>query len=135
MSQTRPSPFRPSLVVGLEGVLPFTVEMKHCINRFNIPGAEVLSSPQMINEMEWACCMCEDPPTHFLPGYNSVGMTFEIKHLAAARLGDACVAKARILEISGNKLNFEVEVRCGDKLIGQGTHKRAVIQMPTPPPK
>jgi predicted thioesterase len=31
------------------------------------------------------------------------------------------------MEVKGNKLYFDVECRQGDKLIGSGLHKRAIV--------
>jgi predicted thioesterase len=37
------------------------------------------------------------------------------------------VVTSRLTEVNGNKLYFEVECRDGDRLLGSGIHKRAVV--------
>jgi len=37
------------------------------------------------------------------------------------------VVTTRLNEVKGNKLYFEVECRQGDKVIGSGMHKRAIV--------
>jgi predicted thioesterase len=37
------------------------------------------------------------------------------------------VVTSRLIEVNGNKLVFEVSCLMGDKLIGTGTHKRAIV--------
>jgi predicted thioesterase len=38
------------------------------------------------------------------------------------------VVTSRLTEVKGNKLYFEVSCHQGDKLLGSGTHKRAIVQ-------
>ena len=37
------------------------------------------------------------------------------------------VVNTRLAEVKGNKLYFDVECREGDKLLGSGVHKRAIV--------
>ena len=52
-----------------------------------------------------------------------------IKHKAPAFLGDAVRVAARVLEADGRKLRFEVRVTLGEKVIGEGMHRRTVIPL------
>ena len=42
-------------------------------------------------------------------------------------LGATITAQAELLEIDRNRLNFKVEAYEGERKIGEGTHRRAII--------
>ena len=63
-------------------------------------------------------------------GKISVGIEVNIRHLAPADIGATVVAHAELLEVDRNRLNFQVEVFDGDRKLGEGTHRRAVIDLP-----
>ena len=41
--------------------------------------------------------------------------------------GSTVVVTSRLTEVNGNKLVFEVTCHLAEKLIGSGTHKRAIV--------
>ena len=94
----------------------------------HLPGPGVLSTPSMISLMELAC---HEAIRAALPaGQTSVGFEVHVFHMAPAQFGQAVVATGTLLETNGRKLTFAVECRCGKTLIGEGTHRRAVITLP-----
>jgi predicted thioesterase len=106
-----------------------TVEVTHnlTIASLNEKLPAVYSTPAMILLMEMAAASLIHP---LLPtGHISVGTEVNIRHLAATPLGDHVTATARVLEIAGNLVKFEVEARDSRLLIGSGTHTRAVIEI------
>ena len=118
-----PTPPQP----GATGRLERTVDASLVTTHF--PGPGVLSTPSMIGIMELAC---HEAVRAALPeGHTSVGFEVHVRHLAPAQLGETVVTTGTLLETNGRKLTFAVECRSGDKLIGEGTHRRAVIQLPT----
>jgi predicted thioesterase len=62
-------------------------------------------------------------------GYTTVGFEVNIKHFAATPKGKKVTARAELLEIDGRKLRFKVEAHDEDKKVGEGTHRRAIVQM------
>ena len=64
---------------------------------------------------------------HLPEGRVTVGFHVDVKHIAPARRGALITTTARLVAVDGAKLTFEVEAREGDRLIGVGTHRRAVI--------
>ncbi len=62
-------------------------------------------------------------------GLATVGMHVNIWHTAAAREGDLVAYKAELIKATSRRCEFRVEARAGDKLIGEGTHVRAIIDM------
>ena len=72
---------------------------------------------------------------HLSDGEISVGIEVNVRHLAPADIGDTIVAHAELVEVDRNRLTFRVEAFAeasdGDRKIGEGTHRRAVIQSPS----
>jgi predicted thioesterase len=90
------------------------------------PGApRVLSTPRMILFMERTCrnLMAEMLPE----GQATVGMHVNIWHTAAAPEGSTVTYKVELLKATARRCEFRVEARRGEKLIGEGTHLRAII--------
>lgn len=126
------SPERGSLDPGIlaEGVelrREWIVGPSHLYNPSGTAGHEVLSSPSMIMEMETACA--ELAKKGIPAGQTTVGFHVDVKHVAPAKAGAAMATTVRLASIDGRKLTFEVEVREGDRLVGTGRHRRAVISI------
>jgi fluoroacetyl-CoA thioesterase len=108
---------------GLEGRVERVVEGE-LITR-HVGGAGTFSTPAMIGLMEIASHRSVE---RWLPkGHTSVGYEVHVRHLAPAAPGSKVVVTTRVTEVKGNKLYFDVECRQGDKLIGSGLHKRAIV--------
>jgi predicted thioesterase len=91
----------------------------------HVGGRGVFATPAMIGLMEGASHKVVD---HLLPeGQTTVGYEVHVRHLAPAPPGSTVVVTSRLAEVNGNKLVFEVTCHLGDKLIGSGTHKRAIV--------
>jgi predicted thioesterase len=60
-------------------------------------------------------------------GQTTVGYEVHVRHLAPAPPGSTLVVSSRLAEVRDNKLVSEVECRLGDRVIGSGTHKRAIV--------
>ena len=91
----------------------------------HVGGKGVFATPAMIGLMEGASHKAvEDrlPPDH-----TTVGYEVHVRHLAPAPPGSTVVVTSRLTDVNGNKLVFEVLCHLGDKLIGTGTHKRAIV--------
>jgi predicted thioesterase len=90
-------------------------------------GAGVLSTPSMISLMERAGIQAVQP---ILPaGYTTVGFEVHVKHFAPTPKGKKVTVRAELLEVDGHKLRFKVEAHDEDKKVGDGTHRRAVVQI------
>jgi fluoroacetyl-CoA thioesterase len=90
-------------------------------------GDGVFSTPSMIGMMERAGIQAVQ---NALPeGYTTVGFEVNVKHFAATPKGKKVTARAELLDIDGRKLRFKVEAYDEDKKVGDGTHRRAIIQV------
>lgn len=90
-------------------------------------GPRVLSTPQMILFMERACrnlilSMVD-------PGHDTVGTHVNVSHCAAAPMGSKVIFLAELMAVNNRRAEFRVEARLGEKIVGEGTHQRAVIEI------
>lgn len=91
-----------------------------------LPGMpSVYTTPNMIYLMEIACANAIHP--HLPPGWTSLGVGVNIRHLAATPVGARVRAQARIVEVTQRIVTCEVTAHDGLRLIGQGTHSRAPV--------
>jgi fluoroacetyl-CoA thioesterase len=90
-------------------------------------GPRVLSTPQMILFMERTCrnlilSMVD-------PGSDTVGTHVNVSHCAAAPMGSTVSFTAELLSVENRRAEFRVEARLGEKIVGEGTHQRAIIEI------
>ena len=88
-------------------------------------GTPVLSTPSMIGMIEVTCLEAAAP--HLDEHESTVGIHVCVSHVAASQIGEEVTVTCRLAEIDRRKLTFEVAAYVGDRLLGEGTHKRAVI--------
>jgi fluoroacetyl-CoA thioesterase len=90
-------------------------------------GPRVLSTPQMILFMERTCRNLILPMLE--PGHDTVGVHVNISHCAAAPMGSTVIFGAELANVTNRRVEFHVEARLGEKIIGEGTHQRAIIEV------
>ncbi len=114
-----------NVLPGLNCESERVVEDRHVVTH---TGISVLSTPMMISMMERVCMDLIQPLLP--PGWTTVGFEVHVRHKAPAGLGTSVTVFCRLIEVDSRKLLFEVRVGAGDKLIGTGTHRRTIIQIP-----
>ncbi len=87
----------------------------------------VLSTPAMIGLMEVTSLESVNP--HLDATEQTVGTMVHVWHRAAVKIGETVKVAAKLIERDRRKLLFEVKVTHGDKIIGEGTHERFVIDL------
>jgi predicted thioesterase len=92
------------------------------------PHITKLSTPSMIRAMEQASQRAV--LNHLPPEQSTVGFEVNVRHVAGADIGATVVAVAELERIDGRWLYFKVEALDGDRTIGVGTHRRAIITLP-----
>ena len=93
-----------------------------------VPGMPaVYGTPMMILHMEMASgsAIAASLPA----GFVSVGMMVNVRHLAATPIGRTVRAIARVARIEEKSVVFDVEAFDGDRKIGDGTHRRGVVNV------
>jgi fluoroacetyl-CoA thioesterase len=101
------------------------VEKAHIASEIGSGSVEVLATPMMIALMEAAAV---EAVQKFLPeGWTTVGTHVDVEHLRASPLGEVVTAEAIFVRGEGRALNFAVTATDSSGVIGQGNHKRAII--------
>lgn len=91
----------------------------------HVGGRGTFATPAMIGLME---ITCHRSIQRMLPeSHTTVGYEVHVRHLAPTAPGSTIVVTTRLTEVKGNKLVFEVQCHEGEKLLGSGTHKRAIV--------
>ena len=83
---------------GQTGEMEATVTKEMSINRMGREGADVLSTPGMLELMEWACIKATDDK---LPeGYTTVGYAVDgLRHLAPTPIGNSVTVRVELTEV------------------------------------
>ena len=87
----------------------------------------VYATPAMIALMEAAAIRALEG--HLPPGHTSVGMDISVTHLRPSPLGAKVRARATVTGVEGRLVTFRVEAHQGNQRIGEGLHRRAVIDI------
>jgi predicted thioesterase len=108
---------------GIKGRMERTIN-DELVTR-HVGGAGVFATPAMISLMEMTSHRSVEP--NLPEGYTTVGYEVHVRHLAPAEPGSRVVVTTVLKEVKGNRLVFEVGCLQGETIIGQGTHKRAIV--------
>ncbi len=109
----------PGLEARLERVIEGELITRH------VGGKGTFSTPAMIGLME---AVSHKATKEMLPeGHTTVGYEVHVRHLAPAAPGSTVVVTCKLTEVKGNKLYFDVFCHQGEKLLGSGIHKRAIV--------
>ena len=111
-----------NLQAGIENEKTFTVTDDMGTGH---TGTTVLSTPSMINLMEGTCL---EAVTDYLgESEATVGIHVCVSHVAASVSGEEVTVRCRVSDVERRKITFTVSAHVGERLLGEGTHRRAVI--------
>jgi predicted thioesterase len=113
--------------IGMAAEETVTVTCEMTVGHFVAHMPQVYATPMMILHMEMASGAAI--ASHLPEGFVSVGTDVKIRHLAATPVGRTVRATARVLEIDRKSVVFEVEAWDGDRKIGDGTHRRGIVNL------
>jgi len=116
-----------ALETGLTGEATTTVVHENTAAHVGAGGVEVFATPMMIALMENAAWRAV--ADHLEPGYVTVGTVVNVRHLAATPLGQQVRATAKLIEIDGRRLVFQVEAHDEQRQIGEGRHERFIVNL------
>ena len=123
---------RPALQPGLSHVARMTVAPRHTVPQLaewptlaDMPA--VFATAMMVGFMEQTCLEALRP--YLDPGQRSVGTHVDMSHVAATPVGMAVEARVELVEVQGRSLLFKVACRDEAGLIGEGLHRRAIIDL------
>ena len=86
---------------------------------------EVFATPAMVALMENAAMNAVAP--HLEAGQTTVGTQITTSHIKASALGATISATATLTPVDGRSLTFAITAREGDKVIGEGSHTRFIV--------
>jgi len=110
---------RPGIEGRLERVVDGDVITTH------VGGKGTFATPAMIGLMEITSHRSLE---NLLPArHTTVGYEVHVRHVAPAAPGSTILVTTKLTEVKGNKLYFDVACHQGEKLVGSGTHKRAIV--------
>ncbi|HVV71976.1 MAG TPA: thioesterase family protein [Verrucomicrobiae bacterium] len=116
-----------NIPIGAKREQTLLVTSEEAIQFMGLENARVLSTPQMIGNMERTC---RNLVLDFLePGQDTVGTHVDVYHLAAAPMGTTVTFRAEILEVEKRRVKFKVECVDEKEKLGEGTHERAIINV------
>jgi fluoroacetyl-CoA thioesterase len=112
---------------GMKAEKIVTVTPEMTVGHFVPQMPRVYATPMMILHMEMASGSAI--AAHLPEGFVSVGMDVKIRHLAATPIGRTVRAISRVITIDPTSVVFEVEAWDGDRKIGDGTHRRGIVNV------
>jgi fluoroacetyl-CoA thioesterase len=116
------SPFQP----GMTHEVKVTSRPEDSAQKFYPHLPDVFATPILAGLMERTSA--ELINLHLQPGEQSVGISMDLKHMAATPLGMEVRVKTEITSVEGRKLTFRLEAYDEVEKIGEATHERFIIQ-------
>lgn len=103
----------------------FIVGPNHSALEMGSGTLEVLATPSAIAMAENTCMLLSDGL--LVDSETTVGTFIDFKHLKPSLVGTTICVQAKIDEKNGKKITFSFEMFEAEKLIGQGHHKRVIV--------
>ena len=116
-----------NVTIGMTAEKTVTVISEMTVSHFVANMPHVYATPMMILHMEMASG--SSIASHLPKGFVSVGMDVKVRHLAATPVGRTVRAISRVIQVDSKSVVFEVEAWDGDRKIGDGTHRRGIVNV------
>jgi len=117
-----------ALEKGLQAEVTRVVGATMSAEAFGNAGFSVLGTPALIGLLEEAGIKAVAP--RLAPNEGTVGTKITVAHLAATPLGEEVRAHARLTEVAGRRLVFELEASDAVRPIAKGQMERFVVDIP-----
>jgi predicted thioesterase len=111
--------------VGLSAVVELAVTAADTAPALGSGDVEVLATPRLLALAEEATVRAV--AADLASGQTTVGTRVELDHLAATPVGRTVRAEARLVEVDGRRLVFDVSAHEGATLIARGRVERVVV--------
>lgn len=117
--------FREPVEAGMTREETFRVEEEQSALTVGSGDSRVLATPWMIAFMERIShrLLAE----RLLPGYSSVGVVVDVRHLAPTPIGSDVRVRSEVIEVDGLRIMFKVEAFDYMDKVGEGIHQRNVV--------
>ncbi len=113
------------LETGITNKQSITVQPKDTAAVYGSGSLEVFATPAMVALMENTAVHCLKG--HLEEGQDTVGIEINVKHIKATPVGDKVNCKAKVTEIEGRRIRFEIEAEDEKGQIGYAIHDRFII--------
>lgn len=110
---------------GLRGEASVIVNETNIASKLGSGSVPVFGTPALIALMERAAVNALRP--HLDEGQDSVGVSVNVRHLAATPMGKRVRAEAEVTAVEGKKITFAVRAFDSQEKVGEGTHERVLI--------
>ncbi|HZX10211.1 MAG TPA: thioesterase family protein [Acidobacteriota bacterium] len=110
---------------NISGRQTLLVEKEHTAKFLGSGSVEVLATPMMIALMENTAM--EAVQSYLTEGWTTVGTKVDVEHLRPTPSGEEVYAEALLMERKDRSLLFTVTAYDKQGIIGQGSHKRYII--------
>ncbi|MDO4719216.1 MAG: thioesterase family protein [Peptostreptococcaceae bacterium] len=114
------------LETGIRGRQEERVEEKNSAFAMGSGQLYVFATPAMVALMEKTAWM--SVAEYLDEGYGTVGVSLDIRHLAATPLGMNVYCETELIQIEGRKLTFSVKAFDETGIIGEGNHERFIVE-------
>lgn len=111
--------------IGTKHISTTVVDSTNVASAVGSGGLDVFATPAMVALMEHAAMTAVAP--FLAEGDTTVGGHIATSHIAPSPIGATIQAEATVTAVEGRKIEFDVEARCGEQLLGKGTHIRFVV--------
>ena len=111
--------------IGLSYTATTTVNQNNTALALGSGDMEVFATPAMVALMENAAMNAV--ASHLEVGQTTVGTQITTSHIKASALGATISATATLTAVDGRSLTFAITAREGDKIIGEGSHTRFIV--------
>ena len=112
---------------GLTNEKTWLVDKQHLASSFGSGLVDVLATPMLVGFCEETARTAVDP---FLPeDQKTVGTSVRLRHLAATPPGMKVTIRAKLIEVDGRRLHFQIEAWDEEERIGEAEHERFIIDV------
>jgi predicted thioesterase len=113
------------ITVGMKGEVGMLVEREDTAAEVGSGSLLVFATPCMVALMEGAAC--EAIAEALSENQTTVGIELNIKHTSATPVGMEVRAEATVTAVEGKIITFEIQAFDEAGPIGNGTHKRCIV--------
>lgn len=110
---------------GISGTAELTVSDRELAVNAGSGSLRVFATPFMVALMEKSACNCL--AEYLENDETTVGTEINVKHISATPEGMKVTAEAVLTEINGREFVFSVKASDETGLIGEGTHRRFLV--------
>jgi fluoroacetyl-CoA thioesterase len=118
---------RDVITIGMSAQRLLVVPPERTVGHFVPYMPKVYATPMMILEMELTAG--DAIVSALKPGWITLGVEVDIRHIAAAPVGATIRTTAKVIEVERRVIRFEVEAFWETRRIGTGRHGRALVNI------